>query len=322
MHELYLRPFANSIRADVASVMCSYNRLNGSYACQNSYFPNGILKTELGFQGYVMSDWLATHAGYDAINAGLDMDMPDQDFPPIDGQSSTLNVLYSEPVYQFNYGPADVDVRQNHRQHIRELGAAGTVLLKNVDSTLPLRAPRSIGVFGNDAGDVTDGMYFSGAAIGPYGFESGTLPAGGGSGTGRFSYLVSPLEVIKARAAQDNTLVQYITKNTVLLLPLVGGIPGITFANGLGTITPTPDACLVFLKTWAGQGADRTSLLADWNSTAVVEAVAGYCNNTVVITHSTGLNIMPWADHPNVTAIINAHLPGEQFGNSIVDMLY
>lgn len=53
MHELYLWPFADSVKAGVASVMCAYQRLNGSYACQNSKAQNGILKTELGFQGYV-----------------------------------------------------------------------------------------------------------------------------------------------------------------------------------------------------------------------------------------------------------------------------
>ena len=53
MHELYLWPFQNAIRAGVASLMCSYNRINGSYACQNSKTLNGILKEELGFQGYV-----------------------------------------------------------------------------------------------------------------------------------------------------------------------------------------------------------------------------------------------------------------------------
>lgn len=56
LHELYLWPFANSVRAGVAAIMCSYNRMNGSYACQNSKLQNGILKEELGFQGYVMSD--------------------------------------------------------------------------------------------------------------------------------------------------------------------------------------------------------------------------------------------------------------------------
>lgn len=82
MHELYLWPFANGVRAGTASIMCSYNRLNGSYGCQNSKTLNGLLKTELGFQGYVMSDWQATHAGADAINAGLDMNMPGESRSP------------------------------------------------------------------------------------------------------------------------------------------------------------------------------------------------------------------------------------------------
>lgn len=76
MHELYLWPFADGVRVGVSSIMCSYNRLNSSYGCQNSKALNGLLKTELGFQGYVVSDWGATHAGVDAVNAGLDMDMP------------------------------------------------------------------------------------------------------------------------------------------------------------------------------------------------------------------------------------------------------
>lgn len=56
--------------------MCSYNRINGSYACANSKTLNGLLKGELGFQGYVCSDWGATHAGVASIEAGLDQDMP------------------------------------------------------------------------------------------------------------------------------------------------------------------------------------------------------------------------------------------------------
>ena len=56
--------------------MCSYNRLNQTYGCQNSKLLNGILKDELAFQGYVMSDWGATHSGSLAVNACEDMDMP------------------------------------------------------------------------------------------------------------------------------------------------------------------------------------------------------------------------------------------------------
>jgi beta-glucosidase len=54
MHELYMWPFANAVRAGVASMMCSYQRLNGSYACENSKALNGLLKEELGFQGEIL----------------------------------------------------------------------------------------------------------------------------------------------------------------------------------------------------------------------------------------------------------------------------
>ena len=56
--------------------MCSYNRVNNSYSCANSNLLNGLLKTELGFQGFVVSDWLAQHSGVDSALAGLDMTMP------------------------------------------------------------------------------------------------------------------------------------------------------------------------------------------------------------------------------------------------------
>lgn len=58
-HELYLWPFADAVRANVASVMCSYNRVNSSWACENPHTLTSVLKEELGFQGYVMSDWNA-----------------------------------------------------------------------------------------------------------------------------------------------------------------------------------------------------------------------------------------------------------------------
>ncbi|CAN8100736.1 unnamed protein product [Discula destructiva] len=76
LHELYAWPFADAVRAGAASVMCSYNQVNNSYACQNSKLLNGILKDELGFQGFVMSDWGAQHSGVASALAGLDMTMP------------------------------------------------------------------------------------------------------------------------------------------------------------------------------------------------------------------------------------------------------
>ncbi|KAI1366671.1 glycoside hydrolase superfamily [Xylaria arbuscula] len=76
MHEIYLWPFGDAVKAGVASVMCSYNMINNSYACGNSKLLNGLLKDEMGFQGFVMSDWLAQRGGVSTTLAGLDMTMP------------------------------------------------------------------------------------------------------------------------------------------------------------------------------------------------------------------------------------------------------
>jgi beta-glucosidase-like glycosyl hydrolase len=108
LHEVYAWPFAESVRAGVASVMCSYQMVNNSYACQNSKLMNGILKDELGFQGFVQSDWLAQRSGVASTLAGLDMSMPGdglfwQDGKSLFGEQLTISVLNgSVPVSRLN----------------------------------------------------------------------------------------------------------------------------------------------------------------------------------------------------------------------------
>ena len=362
LHELYMWPFANAARAKVASFMCAYQRLNGSYACENSKALNGLLKEELGFQGYVVSDWGGTHSGVASIESGLDLNMPgglgsygtkpeagsffggnvtlavkngtlsesrlddmivrimtpyywigqNQDFPSVDPSSADMNTFSprSSWLREFNLtGPRSRDVRGDHGALIRRHAAEAVILLKNENNILPLKAPKSIAVFGNDAGEPTMGP------VNEDTFEFGTLAVGGGSGTGRFTYLVSPLAAINARAQQQNPagLVQYWLNNTQVATSNV---------SDLLAIPEPPDACLVFLKTWAAEGEDREHLNFDYNGTEVVESVARFCDNTVVVTHSSGLNDISFASHPNVTAILAAHYPGQESGNSIADVLY
>lgn len=76
LREIYLWPFARAVEAGVGSIMCSYNKLNGTYACEDDYTLNTMLKGGLGFKGFVQSDWGATHSTSKAVNSGLDMDMP------------------------------------------------------------------------------------------------------------------------------------------------------------------------------------------------------------------------------------------------------
>jgi beta-glucosidase len=96
LHEVYVAPFDAAIRAGVASIMCSYNLLNGTYACGNQATLTKILRQEIGFKGFVTSDWGATHA-VTFINAGLDMEMPGE--PPPGADSSSLTSFFdAQPI--------------------------------------------------------------------------------------------------------------------------------------------------------------------------------------------------------------------------------
>src|SRR5262249_19913524 len=77
LHEIYLPAFEGAIKdADAGAVMCAYNGVNGSYSCENPALLTTILRDQLGFGGFVMSDWGATHSTIAAANAGLDAEMP------------------------------------------------------------------------------------------------------------------------------------------------------------------------------------------------------------------------------------------------------
>jgi beta-glucosidase len=96
LHEVYVAPFDAAVRAGVASIMCSYNRLNGTYACGNESTLTGILRNEIGFNGFVTSDWGATHS-VTFINAGLDMEMPGEPAPDA-GPGGLVSYFDSRPL--------------------------------------------------------------------------------------------------------------------------------------------------------------------------------------------------------------------------------
>ncbi len=226
-------------------------------------------------------------------------------YPPIDASSGGLNFFpVTNYLYNFTEGPANVDVRDDHAALIRELGAAGIVLLKNVNNTLPLKTPANVGVFGNDAPDISVGLYLDGDPdLLNIGYDQGVLPVGGGSGTGRMTYVVAPLDAIKTKVFSYNSkaLVQYVTNNTEIIHNKIFG----------AMINPTPpEVCLVSPPTLRSietnanlytyrftAGHVLTSAKVDWNGSAVVETVAASCPNTVVITNSGGLNVLPFANN-------------------------
>lgn len=181
LHEHYLWPFMDGIKAGVGSVMCSYNRINNTYGCENSKLMNGILKGELAFDGFVMLDWNAQH-NLNSANAGLDMLMPaggawGQNLTDAvhNGtvKESRLSDMATRIVASWYLAGQDgdkfpvpgigmknftqphdlVDARVPESKPIIMNGAvAGHVLVKNVKSTLPFKGKKKmLSVFGYDA---------------------------------------------------------------------------------------------------------------------------------------------------------------------------
>merc|ERR1719181_231096 len=74
-HEVYMAPFKAAIETGVGAIMCAYNKIYGTHACENSKLLKTLLRSELNFRGYVISDWGATHDAARSAQAGLDIDM-------------------------------------------------------------------------------------------------------------------------------------------------------------------------------------------------------------------------------------------------------
>ncbi|KAK5128716.1 hypothetical protein LTR85_000049 [Meristemomyces frigidus] len=399
MHEIYAWPFAESVRAGVGSVMCSYNQVNNSYACQNSKLLNGILKDELGFQGFVQSDWLAQRSGVAAALAGLDMTMPGdgliwQDGNSLWGGELTKAVLngsvpmerLSDMVLRvvaawYQLGQDDegrwpkvadgggpnfsswtddetgqlhpgspnseetavvnkyVPVRQteeggDHDELARRIAREGIVLVKNEDGILPL--PRNatslanrghdgklrVGIFGEDAFPDPDGPN----ACADRGCNIGTLAMGWGSGAVELPYLVSPAEALHANFDSQTVEVTEWKNNEVK------HVDGTAAAQ---------DLCIVFLNSDAGEGfiswggikGDRNDLYPQKGGDELVQNVAANCggrdanggplSDTIVVLHTVGPTILEnWIELPGVKGVLIAHLPGQESGNALADIIF
>ncbi|KAL1861773.1 hypothetical protein VTK73DRAFT_6915 [Phialemonium thermophilum] len=362
MHELYLWPFADGVRAGVGAIMCSYNQINNSYGCQNSKTLNNLLKNELGFQGFVMSDWQAQHTGAASAVAGLDMTMPGDtsfntglsywgtnltlavlngtvpeyriddmvmrimaaffktgqtlDLPPINFDSWTtdtfgpLHFAVNEDRQQINW---HVNVQDNHGSLIREIAAKGTVLLKNTGS-LPLNKPKFLVVVGDDAGPNPAGPN----ACPDRGCDVGTLGMAWGSGSANFPYLITPDAALQAQAIKDGTRYESVLSNYQLdqTKALV------TQANATAIVFVNADSGEGYINVDGNEG-DRKNLTLWHDGDALIKSVAGWNPNTIVVIHSTGpVLVTDWYDHPNITAILWAGVPGQESGNAITDVLY
>jgi beta-glucosidase len=306
--------------AKPAGVMCSYNRINGDFACENEYTLTDVLKKEWGFKGFVLSDWEATHSTVKAALAGLDMEQPGDGYfgAPLkkavqDGQvpEARLDDMVHRIVRSM-IAAGVVDhppVRRvvdpfKGRDDAKKIEEESLVLLKNEGGILPLGAGagETIAVIG---GHADEGVLSGG------GSAQVDAPGGhpGGSQWGKAVYFPSsPLRYVKELAGDGAT---------------VSFDAGTDVAEAAKAAAKAKVA-IVFVTQWMSEGMDRPTLsLPSDNGVgqdALVEAVAKANPNTVVVLETGGPVSMPW--HKRVKGIVEAWYPGIGGGEAIANVLY
>ena len=329
MHEIYLWPFASAVAAGVGSFMCSYNQLNGTPACQSDKALNGLLKTELEYPGFVMSDWSATKTGIESALGGLDIDMPGKDgfmgyslLPAVQNGSipeariNDMIIRLIAPYYllgqdqDFPTLNLERDASGDNYKVNRLAASASMILLKNTNNALPFNVTTDDNyyIYGAAAGQSDEGYRTGGFPEHP-----GALYQAGGSGFVFPSYVIDPLTALMMKGRDAHLQIRYITnQNDTSALNQ-------SFYEHNFNITK----CLVFISAYSAEGSDRRDLHALNNGDQLVQMVASYCSNTIVIINSVAqLDLEAWIDHPNVTGVVWTGIPGSEYGPALVDVLF
>ncbi|KAK3681675.1 glycosyl hydrolase family 3 N terminal domain-containing protein [Podospora appendiculata] len=362
MHELYLWPFADAVRAGVGSVMCSYNQVNNSYACQNSKLINDLLKNELGFQGFVMSDWQAQHTGAASAAAGLDMTMPgDTEFNTglsFWGTNLTLGVLngtvpewriddmalrimaayfkvgktVDQPPINFDfwsldtYGPVHWVAKKGYQQinfHVDVRADHGTLIRElAAKGTVLLKNTGSLPL------NKPKFLAVIGADAGPnLRGPNSCSDRGCDNGTLAMGWGSGtanfPYLVTPDSALQAQALADGSRYESVLTNYAATQIKAlVSQANVTAIVFVNADSGEGYINVDGNEG-DRKNLTLWANGDDLVKNVSSWCSNTIVVIHSTGpVLVTDWYNSTNVTAILWAGIPGQESGNSITDVLY
>jgi beta-glucosidase len=296
LHEIYMPQFEAAVRqGGASSVMCSYSTINGTYACENGYTQDSVLKRRWAFSGFVTSDWGATHSTVASAENGLDMEMPGRRFlgaalktavqegrVPVSRLNDMVRRILTQE-FRFHLlgreqagGPAAIVTNDQHAAFARSAAEQGTVLLRNQGNLLPLGASlRSIAVIGPSAG-------------------RDAMSGGGGSAAVVAPYVVTPFEGIARRAGAAVT-VRYaqgaLPPNGAFppvpssaLAPSSGGGAGLTaqFYNNMtlsgGPVLTRTDSTLG--ANWHGRppgpGVNAEQWSARWTGTLTAPATGEY----------------------------------------------
>jgi beta-glucosidase len=311
LRETYLPQFEAAVKeAHTATVMCSYNKLNGPYACENNHLLEDILKKEWGFKGYVVADYGADHDTAASLNNGLDFEpWPGEFYGPLQvtgavasGQSSVTQV--DEHVHRilrtaFAYGFFDRDAYKDddaqidkaaHARTAQRIEESALTLLRNKNHALPLKAKKlkSIAVIGADAA---------------------AFKTGGGSGHVTPFVVHTPRDAIAARAGKR----------------VKTSFDDGSDADRAAALAKSSNVAVVFAGDYQTEGVDRHCLTLECppyngDQDALIEKVAAANKNTIVVLETGGPVLTPWRN--KVRGIVEAWYPGQEGGPAIARVLF
>ena len=306
--------------SNACAVMCSYNRVNGDYACENKYLLNDLLKRDWKYKGFVVSDWGGTHSTTKASAAGLDQEQPGEIFygqtmkqavlsgglPMSEVDDHALRVLRS----MFACGVIDdppkksvVDVEGGF-EIAQRLAEQSIVLLKNEKSQLPLSASKvkSIALIGAHA-DV--GMLSGGgsAQVDPPGGNVIMPPGKRQTEWGRPVWFpTSPLKAIRARTSAS---VEYAAGTDVAAAV---------------ALAKKSDIAIVFASRWESEGMDLETLALPDNQDDLIAKVAAANPRTIVVLETGAPVLMPWINQVN--SVLEAWYAGSKGADALANILF
>ena len=330
LRELELRAFEIAVTEGRPwTVMCAYNRLNGTYCSDHRWLLTEVLRDEWGFDGLVMTDWAAMHDRAAATRAGCDLEMPgsngafdaetlaavrDGDLDEADVDRSTARVVDLLLRAAANRDPAasyDVDV---HHALARRAAAAGTVLLTN-DGTLPLAGSPPHPTDPSDPGDPhPEGVVPTVALVGAF----ATRPRFQGAGSSQVNpHRVDDLRTSLTERLSPTTEVRYAPGYD----PSSGATTDHLVAQAVDAATHAGVAVVVagLPGSYESEGFDREHLALPPGHTRLIEAVLDTGTPTVVVLQNGAPVVLPWANR--AAAIVEGYLGGQAGGSALADVL-
>lgn len=320
LREIYLAAFETVVKkAQPWTIMCSYNRINGVYSCENDWLLNKVLRDEWGFEGLVMTDWGAMDERVPSLKAGLDLEMPDchgetdklivkavqsgeLEEPVLDTAVERILTMVDkyltarkgiDPASMVHPLPSSVergyDVAAHHAL-ARTTAEQSAVLLKNED-ILPLQKDKKIAFIGE--------------------FAKVPRIQGGGSSHINNTWIESALDAVgdSVSYAQGFHIDEETTDETLLQEAI--------------TLAKESDVAVIFAglpDSFESEGFDRTHLNMPANQNELIARISEVQPNVVVVLHSGSPIAMPWLD--KVAGVLQMYLAGQASGGAAVNLLF